>query len=366
MKKATGILFAVTIFFAQFALTACGTDTFSNAKGTGDGLPAMPDLTGSFVPGTDDQPDSGDNTVYTGEGCYTLRQTDNDVQHGWLLMYEDAASGLQVPVCGKADCSHETEDCNAYFEETRYPLSNIWYYLDSVYLFCVEEDYYAIEKVPGDGAKRSISCRLYRTGTDAEMDDDGTMVIAQTYYPELALHRGYAYFSSYYPGAGECGLYRVRLDSSEGSELLCTQEGEYPILYRLKGYGNGLYFQKGNFENQEGTEVDISLFAWNIDTGTITEVAENVVRNYTIGNGGVYYFDLEDFDSVMKYTPETKETVMLVDSHGEAADIQTELFVRGHELYYSLPTYQIVYDDNGAEVQRLKGADMVVPYETNQ
>lgn len=319
-----------------------------------------------FVMGTDDQPDCDEYMAYTENGYYFLVATSsaNGELSGWMLNYYDYESNKQVPVCGKADCNHDNESCNAYFDRETYPLNNIWYYNEKIYVFCIQKDYCAIESVSKDGAERSMSCTLYRTNVESETDEGG-MVFTTTYYPEVMLHRGYAYFSTYYPGNKECGLYRVELDSSENAEQLCVQKGDYPILYRLKGYGDNVFFQKGNFIDEEGTKVDINLYAWNLEAETVKEVAQNIVRDYTVGTDCIYYFDLDNLDSVMKYDLASAETQMIFDSNGTEALVGTILFVKEGDLYYSTSSFQYVFDESGEQIDTLKGDDMVSPYSSD-
>ncbi len=353
----------IVLFFMVFSLICLSGCEKEDLSSTEAEIQTVISISPDFVMGTDDQPDCANNIVYTENGYYSLIQTSkiSDEMTGWMMKYYDFASGKQIPVCGKVDCNHNNVSCNAYFDNERYPLPNIWYNNQRLYIFCVDKDYCAIESVSMDGAQRDLSCTLYRTNIETGTDEEG-LSFSAVYYPKLMLHRGYAYFSTYYPGSEKCGLYRVKLDSAEESELICTQEGDYPILYRLKGYGDNIFFQKGNFIDEAGTQVDIDLYAWSPDTGNILEIAEDVVRDYTIGNNCVYYFDLDNLDSVMKYDLKSGKTTMLLDSNGAAAYDDTILFVKDGNLYYSSSGFQYVYDESGEMTNTLKGTDMVSPY----
>lgn len=367
-----GIKLSVLLLCAVFILCACGK-AVPEADGTNEVLTDLSGYEDSFVLGTDDQPDRSTDwtdaaytAAYTEDGYYfTENEYTIERGSGFVLWYHDYASGEEIRVCGKTDCDHESDaDCDAFFKESQYPISSeqLWYYEGALYHFCLDEDYYAIEKVSMDGSQRSISCRLYRTSIEQEMDDDGTLIESTTYYPSIILHRGYAYFCTVSTAGEPCSLYRVKLDSSEKAELLYTQEGNDPTIYRLKGYGNGVFFQMGDFFNEDLTEFDISLYVYDIETGTISLVADDVIRNYTVGNGGIYYMDFENRDSLMKYTPATQETVMLMDSQGTEAEYGLCIFAQDGYLYYTLPYGQTVYDDGGNVVQVLEGDDMVMPY----
>lgn len=345
-------------------LTACSSEQPDTSAGE-DGIQGTFNIKPDFVMETDSQPDCAGNIVYTEAGYYTLMQTssmDEDLS-GFMLQYYDYESGQQVPVCGKMDCDHNNVDCNAYFADNKYPLplNSLWYYEHNLYIFCVQQDYYGIERISMDGSERETSCTLYRTTIESGTDEEG-FSFSSTYYPEVILHRGYAWFSTDYPGCKECGLYRVRLNSSDQAEEICTQGGDNPKLYRLKGYGDYLFFEKGNFIDEEGTQVDIDLYACDLNTGDVTLAAENVVRDYTIGDNCIYYFDLAQLDSIMRYDLETGETAMIYDSEGNEAPDESYLFVRDGNLYYSTSSYQYVFDESGEMTGTLKGEDMVLPY----
>jgi hypothetical protein len=370
MKK---IRYIPILLLMIIGLTACGqagqSDTtqtenseIGSAEDTVDfvgGAECKPD----FVMGTDDQPDCPAYEVYTETGCYSLLPTNSlaDGLDGWMLTYVEYGSSTKIPVCGKADCDHNNAGCNAYFDSKTYPNENLWYYNQKLYLFAVQNDYFAIKSVSKDGSERSTSCILYRTNVETETDEDG-VVMSRTYYPEIAIHRGYAYFSTYYPGNKSSALYRVKLDSDDASEQLCVQEGNYPILYRLKGYGNHMFFQMGNFVDKAGLEVDINLYAWNLDTETVEGIAEDIVRNYTVGDNSIYYFDLDNLDSVMKYDLISGETEMLRDSNGQEALADTILFVKDSRLYYTTSNSQYVIGESGEQIETLKGDERVSPY----
>jgi len=353
-------------FLMVVVLSACGQAGNPDTQSLDVDGDALTSIEPDFVLGTDDQPDCGLGITYTENGFYSSQVTDriDEELNGWILYYTEYGSDARIPVCSKADCNHQNKDCNAYFDGNTYPMiapNYMWYYKDNLYIFSVQKDYYAIEKVAKDGSSRSTSCILFRTSAETETSDEGVKMV-NMYYPEVILHRGYAYFSTYYPGCEACGLYRVKLDSSTDTELLCSQEGGYPTLYRLKGYGDNVFFEKGVFVDKEGTEVDIDLYAWNLDSEQVIEVASDVVRDYTVGKDCVYYFDLDNLDSVMKYDLKTKQTQMLLDSKGVEANAEAYLFENNGELYYSTGSEQYVFDQSGEQIKTLEGDDMVLLY----
>lgn len=355
--------------FVCLLMAACGEQTgvSDSAGGTiqgsengKDGVSAM-ELDFDYVYETDDQTDCSVITVYTENGIYTtmsISDMEKDLS-GSLLMFYDYETGRTVPVCGKPDCSHEEVDCNAYFSEPEYMFTYLYFYEDHLFVRKEENGYLIMEQISLDGAEREKSCQLYRTMVDTRIEDDGT-IYSSSYYPIVIIHRGYAYFSTYYANCEECELYRVRLGSDENAELLCRQEGEQSMIYRLKGYGRYVFFQKGTCL-EDGTN-DISVYAWDTQEDKMIEVVEGVLRNYTVGGNYLYYFDFENRDSVMQYNLLTGEHRMILDSGGQEAPSGTEIFVRDGKLYYTTPDEQKVFDEEGNLEATLKGDDMISPY----
>lgn len=365
----TRTVLLVTMILGCVLTSACGKQAGSS---TGNGFADSeweensiaeiePDF--DYVYQTDDQPDRSTANICTENGIYTMVQTNgvNAEMSGRMLMFYDYEADCTVPVCSKPDCGHNNTDCNAYFPQQVYPVGEIYFYEDHLFILKETDGYHSMEQISLDGAERKNSCRLYRTATDTYVDDGGVIVTSNE-YPRIILHRGYAYFSTYYPGNKECGLYRVKLGNDENAELLCMQEKKRPMLYRLKGYGRYVFFQNGNWLDEEGTSLDISLYAWDTVENKVIKVIKDVVRNYTVGGNYLYYFDLENLDSVMQYNLLTGECRMILDSGGQEAPLETQIFVRDGKLYYSTSSFQKVFDEEGNLEATLKGDDMISPY----
>ena len=332
----------------------------STASASSSGYEQLTTADFDYLMATDDQPDynayEGQRT-YTENGYYYFENLD-EIGSEFLLMFHDDASDLDVAVCSKANCSHKDEECDAYFNSETYPYSTLYYYDGSLYIFCIDEDYDAVERISADGTVREISCRLYRSVSETEEEDDGSIMVS-TYYPEIAIHRGYAFYSTYYPGCQECGLYCVKLDSDEEATEICTIEAENPWIYRLKGYGAYLFFQMGTYQ-EEDDSYDMSIYTYNVETGEVNLCVEDAIRDYTAGGDCVYYFDRSD--NVFCYHVATGETSQVIDSGGVEADLDVYIFVKDGKFYYADSGKQDVYDAEGNLVETLTEGDFVIPY----
>lgn len=346
------ISFSLGLICMFFLLCSCGIDKDEDTGLTVDSDGA------AFSLSTDDQPDynfiDGKKT-YTEDGYYYFMARDDE---SYYLIFHDNDTQQDVYVCDKASCFHNDEDCNAYFDREVYPEAKVFIYNDCLYMFYLNEDYYAIEKISPDGSERETSCTLYRIQVETSEGEDG-MVYTRTYYPEYMVHRGYVYYSTYYPGCSECSLYRVKLDSDEEAEEICTIEDDAPDLYRLKGYGNYLYFQKGVYLS-DSDEYVIDIYSYNLSSGEVSLCLEDAYKDYTVCEDYIYYFDAEF--NIVQYNVSTGETKQVVDNGGEATYYDVYIFVKDGMFYYADSNEQRVYNSDGALVETLTGDDMVNPY----
>lgn len=257
----------------------------------------------SYIYETDCQCNIGlhPNKAYTQKGTYYFEV----LPHNMILRFMDKQSGKDVPVCGKADCNHIDLECDAYFSKEEYPVNSLWYLEDMIYVPKVEEDYIKIEKITPDGSQRVISCTLTRLFI--ETTDMGNGVIeSSTTFPEIQLHRGYAYVSTYYPGEDNASLYRIKLNETTEPELLTTIEKEnngMVMLLRIKPYGSSVLFQMGEYKDINNNTV--SIYEYNISTKEISLLCENVIKEYSVIAGDLYFLDSEE--NLCKMKLDTKE-----------------------------------------------------------
>lgn len=310
---------------------------------------------------TDDQPDTA-NKVYTSDGIYSIDYSE-ETEIDNILTFYDYQTKQVVPVCNKANCSHNTKDCNAVFSDSRYPsLINISYYNENLYVMAQNDGYLCLERISLDGSSRNVSCEFARVETDVDEDEDG-MKTTSTYYPNWIIHRGYAYYATSYPGSGKAELMRVKLDSEEKAEVLYSMEGEYPELYRVRGYGNGIYFQMGNYTDDSMTDIDAALYVYNVDTGKISEVASDVIKYYTIGENVVFYFD-ED-DNITKYDVLTKKRKVFCETEKGDYGSQYTLFIKNDKFYYIYSNYDKDMNEIVHEYEYSFDGQMLATYEVD-
>lgn len=101
---------------------------------------------------------AGLNTVpfdVTNDGFYYVSLRTNASPNSYIL-YSDNDSDIVIKLCGRADCTHDTKDCNAYVGETCFAIS-CW----NGYLYAVYEEY--MESI---GNHNLILCRMNPDGSN--------------------------------------------------------------------------------------------------------------------------------------------------------------------------------------------------------
>lgn len=292
-----------------------------------------------YVSDTDDQPNFR-SEVYTEDGIYSMGYADDCDSFAYIMTFYDYETGQNIPVCTKTNCNHNDEGCDAIFEEKDYPsMLDIGYYEGFIYVLYKNDGDLFLGKIAPDGSNREISCKLLKTDTLEEEEEDGQTSLS-TYYPEWTIHRGYVYYTTTYPGNTKPQLMRVKLNSnlSDEVEILYTRSGDYPDLYRISGFGDYVFFQAGNYTDSDMTELDAQLYLYDIDSGEISLVAEKVNREYTISENKVYYFD-SDYN-VAVYDVRTDERKIFCETEkGDEMSSQYTLFTRDEKIYYILTDY---------------------------
>ncbi len=304
---------------------------------------------------TDHQYATAPLIAYSKDGYYRLKQQEEDR----ILMFHDYKTNKDIPVCAKSDCDHNNEQCDAFFSHKEYHAPYISYYNGNLYVLKTSNGYHELEKISLDGSKREKSCNLYKQ--DIETTENEKCY----FYPEMAIHKGYVYYSTEYPGNEKSYLYRVKLDSEEKPELLYEQDGKIPTLFDLKGIGNNLYFESGFYGDEEGKTSDIKLYKFDIDSCKVTEFLRPKHYFYTVYENYVFYFDTKY--NLIRYDTSNEETVKITDKKFDLDNFYGVMFVKNGKLYLSWEgfsddvkdEYQYEISLDGKDCKKLTGTDMI-------
>ena len=284
-----------------------------------------------------------DTTIYT--YIKPSSQSDQSDQISRIL-YTDKGTGITLPLCGKPECRHNDENCNAYIANP-HGMFGMSIYDGKLCWFNASAN--SIYSATLDGANRETLCK---TPTD---------FVTYASSPCCLFHRGYYYFSTpvniVSDGIPAVSL-EIKVQALDGSEsfslLKKTAPADTNADMMLYPYGNDLYIlilYTLADESAPTYSYVLELYRWDSKTRkgeqllstTVGEDDEEYLSNRSfkcVPGDGLYYTifqELSHTDSgnylwrtmVMKYSLETGETQVVFQ-----LDDDEETQVSGDNIYY--------------------------------
>ncbi|MBQ3601836.1 MAG: hypothetical protein II992_11635 [Lachnospiraceae bacterium] len=309
-------------------------------------------------------------TVYTKEGRYETEGMDGiqGKQSGSYLQYFDYATGETVYVCGKSNCEHSSDSCNAYFKEENFPMGILWNYEGDLYTPMIEEEYIWICKISPDGAVREKICKVMRQYVEEK--EDGDEISTRYYMPEMQIHRGYVYFTDYYMGCEEATLYRIKLETNAQVESLYEVSGKGTSIYRIKPYGKYVLFQMGKTK-EDSNEIIDSIYAYHTESAEVSCVCQNSYKDFMVLEQNLYYID-SAYNIKRKNLTDGKEEIFYKAEKNSDKTISVRLFDYDKKIVYETKTVseeksteQSVLDTTGKVCESRKEANddiLLAPY----
>jgi len=230
---------------------------------------------------------------------------------GCYMMYLDADSLESIPLCGKADCAHNSIECNAYIGDEDYVLGNIYYYDGYIYYMPIEDGIATLTRIDKSGVVRQKIGEL--------MPSNGSNSILLTF------NGSYAYatdFVSHIQSTEEHTERIVRISLEDGStDTAYETTGTGLTIKNVKSFGDRLYFIVHKSDVREkGGKVDIrslGLYAYNCENMQVEKISENNIFDYYlvedknrlyyyVTGSGLYYSDLSTNEQkqILKSTEE--------------------------------------------------------------
>lgn len=359
-------------------------DTIDNGKPKKEEKLDLEHYSLDYEPETDFQPFFWWSSA-TNAGSNYFFWVDSD---SMLAKFDPVTKKAQL-ICGKSGCKHwgvtdksEYLNCDAYFsngeltgnrltnmlpgtlgkkETVTFQTGYIQYYKKNLYVmgFDKNADVY-LYKISKDGSKREKDCLLFKADLSSSKHPEDSSQ-SEWNSPEVCIHRGYAYFidnrEQISGQEGTPSIRRVKLGSDEEPELVFEAEGQRPSIYRMLGYGDYIFFQSGNFKDAAYNDIDGAIYAYNIQTGKITLVKNNVIAPYCIQDDKLYYdanIYSSDDKSIHCYSLSTQQDEVFAKTgdRQEAVDV----FVDKNYVYTTGDTENeiMIYDRNSKKlVQRL-------------
>ena len=222
------------------------------------------------------------------------------------LMYYDKASKRQVPLCNRPNCKHEDETCNAdFYSRITGPIdfykSMIYYHGENVYIVGDDsESYVNLYKVAPDGSGWEKYMTLFKAEKTITMENDGMSV--EWRYPSIYLHKEYVYYVDNSESLPK--LRRIQMGGSE-IEIVAESQGDRAMLYRVKCYGDFVFFQSAYYI---GEEIFGGIYAYNVKNGEVALVKADAIRDYYLVDDLLYY---EMGEIIYQYDLRTGETTEL-------------------------------------------------------
>ncbi len=244
----------------------------------------------------------------------------NDFDEGNLIVYTDAASGADTPLCARPECTHDNEYCTA--NNSKYAGVPSVYYDGYLYGICADTDKIEVTE-PENGEMFYSSDRgdivLVRYAPDGteitklcSLADAAPDSLAHAKFADVEIigHRGalwiavkfeqtYGTWNTSWGGFLEIsenrqgyGLFHYDLAGGRLTPViyygLNEDFTEATTPYRLSGCGDYVYFMKNNTDWADPYNGDY-IYRVDIRTGAVEKVADQAISGYGIAGGRIVY-----------------------------------------------------------------------------
>lgn len=227
------------------------------------------------------------------------------------LYYFDTETKESYIVCSKPNCTHNSNDCTAYFNIFKYYPFQLSYYNNSLYVLGWEEEksnirHNYIYEVSLDNYKRKKAAYLF----------DGTNSIS-TYF---IIHRGYIYYiksDSSELKETTSYLYRKKLGNTstkEKAETIYEFSGIGASIIDIKASGNNLVVLNASFGDTEGNDYKTSYTFIDIHSLKSKEIVGNEAYSLFAESNYIYYG--KGTDAIYCIDLTTNEEVFFCDVKG--------------------------------------------------
>lgn len=198
-----------------------------------------------------------EDTIYS-FSCVSSRQNGSPV-----LMYTDRATGITLPLCGRPECAHSDDTCNAYVGGQA---SGLRVYDGKLYWISDLSDGYTLTRMNLDG-----------TGRESVTTVDRQLVMGMSGDCTYVIHRDYVYICGIkekVTGGEPKAIFTVYAKSFDGREefiILSKTKNGGAADCSIRPVGNDLYIMLTyldceDWENREGEVFSVELYRWDSKT----------------------------------------------------------------------------------------------------
>lgn len=249
------------------------------------------------------------NGIVTGspEGYYFFDTSEVSMTTLWFF---DRESKKIVPLCGKAECSHNGGNCDASFPIELF--STYWIQYGEGYLYRIgrsgtDAGQWALYQISKDGSERE---ELFKICTAVSPDSE----LDALDFPFFAVHDGYCYYAhsdtSKNP-AFTCEFARVKLEKNAKPELLWQEEGYGNHITALKVLDGKIFFSCSSYEDSDYTGRNYRLMSCDVSDGSVSCVLDMDSDGYALlGNDVIVCYRN---GSIVAYNCGTKEETKITD-----------------------------------------------------
>lgn len=267
--------------------------------------------------------ESGQNIARAQSGYYYTEAYKEMAAENFRVYYIDPDTQRADIWCYRADCSHDTVDCNGIFDENEYLRSYIYYFGGHVYMISMDDDYFYLERFNEDGSSQK------RIGTIAARDSG---------FEQLIFHRGYMYY------ALPSGIYRRSIAS--GKAAVCLLEYEQPETTDcgcMFGVEGKIFV---TIRDINGENTSSAIYSFDTDTGEykkLTSVSQTNVLTCASADGEQLYFYRSNVGICRYDVNDGTEEIIYSEKNMAGKDIWTD----GTYLYLDNKKAAIFPDDYG-------------------
>lgn len=216
----------------------------------------------------------------TNDGFYYVSLPSNASPNSYIL-YSDNGSDMIIKLCGRADCTHDSTDCNAYVGETCFAIS-CW----NGYLYAVYEEYVGIDnhnlilcRMNLDGSNRVVVRDLDQFALDNDLNFASYSLMTEGYLNFSIGHYEKQPDGSLQPESDE--YYYFALDGSMAEPKILESE-----VGRLYSCGD-VILSLGDAQNG-GTHG--GYYDWHPETDTATFLCDHPGQPGWFGETEAYYY----------------------------------------------------------------------------
>lgn len=218
-------------------------------------------------------------------GYYYLQYDDNKMLT--MIRYMDGNTHKTTPVCAKAECMHDSSDCNAMLGND-YMSTQIHYYKGNIYVVRVDNGMAKLVKIAKDGSSREDVAELFA--------NNGVTSVSLVFHDDCV----YAYDHIGHTGAVDSNkddkevIVKVELSTGKSSEVF-SYPGAYNAIYGARSFGDKLFFQIFNCSIDAKTmnvNMIYQLYYYDYATGKSDKVSDENISDYYVDtqNNMLYYF----------------------------------------------------------------------------